>query len=186
MIWESWPWKQELLAHANALENLLSAYSDELSEEEYYSTEFNLEKAIFYSAFIVRKLIENRKLTDDCSKQKVVVQVFLSKDTKPTIRNSSGVEMAVDFETTSSNLIELPISKLMSEIIHSFLLEWEMNSDDILQTIFISSYNNQKRRSIGLKFQDFLAVIRSVGNDEVSSSSFYLNPETGKITAKLQ
>ena len=186
MIWESWPWKKELLVLANKLEELLDAYSSEQTEEEYCLTVFNLEKTIFYSAFIIRKLIENRKLTDKCSKQKIIVQVFLATDTQPSIRNTLGIEMGVDFNLEHNNSIEFPLGKLMNEIIHSFLLEWEVDSDGILKTIFISSYKNQKNRSIGLGFQDYLKAIRNIANDEVTSSQYYLDPETGKFIAKLQ
>ena len=63
MILESWPWKQDLLRR----KSLLIRYntSDHLleNEERAYT---NIEKAIFYSAFIIRKLIDCGGKLSDC------------------------------------------------------------------------------------------------------------------------
>ena len=185
MIWESWPWKQELLSHANNIENSVSAYSIKMTEEEYGSNEFKLERSIFYSAFIVRKLIENAKLTDHCSNYKIKTQVFLAKETEPTIRNYLGIEMGKDFKIQPSNEIEISIDKLMSELIHSFLLEWETDADGFLNAMFVSSYKNKKKRSLRIGFSDYCKAIRILANDEVTSNHYYLDPDTGKVTAKL-
>lgn len=69
MILESWPWKQDLLRR----KSLLIRYntSDHLleNEERAYTT---IEKAIFYSAFIIRKLIDcGGKLSDEADKYSI-------------------------------------------------------------------------------------------------------------------
>ena len=59
MILESHPWKQELLKHADSIDEILDNYTTTIEdEEELHLREFQLERAVFYSAYIIRKLIE--------------------------------------------------------------------------------------------------------------------------------
>lgn len=63
MIFESYPWKQDLRRRKNFLLKYNKADLFETNEESTYTI---IEKAIFYSAFIARKLIDcGGKLSDE-------------------------------------------------------------------------------------------------------------------------
>lgn len=185
MIWESWPWKQELLDHANVIGETLANYSDiETEGEDFSALEFRLERAVFYSAYIIRKLVENGKLTDTCSSQKVAVAVYKSIATEPSIRRSFGLEIGKNFESSENNKITLHLNALMSEIIHSFLLAWQSDKNGLVEGMFLSSYKNQNKRAILLKLDQYCDIIRSVGIDEVVRSHSSIDPETGTVERK--
>ena len=185
MILESWPWKQELLNHANVISETLVNYSStDIEEEELGAMEFRLERAVFYSAYIIRKLIENGKLTDICSTQKISVSVYKSIATQPSIRKSFGLEMGRNFESFENNKITLQLDSLMSEIIHSFLLVWQRGDSGQLEGMLLSSYKNQTKRALLLKFDQLIEIIRSVGNDDVVKIDSSVDPETGEVVRK--
>ena len=80
MISESRPWKQErkkLLRTIRAEARRLK-FDDE--GEQYEARLFKLERAIFYAAFVIRKLIENGKITDKVGRQAVEVTAFKAND----------------------------------------------------------------------------------------------------------
>lgn len=185
LILESWPWKQELLNHANVISETLVNYSStDIEEEELGAMEFRLERAVFYSAYIIRKLIENGKLTDICSTQKISVSVYKSIATQPSIRKSFGLEMGRNFESFENNKITLQLDSLMSEIIHSFLLVWQRGDSGQLEGMLLSSYKNQTKRALLLKFDQLIEIIRSVGNDDVVKIDSSVDPETGEVVRK--
>ncbi|WP_371397228.1 hypothetical protein [Fretibacter rubidus] len=186
MIWESWPWKQELLVHLKTIESSISLISIDQTEDEHNLWVFNLERAIFYSAYIVRKLIENRKLTDSCSNYKIKLSVHTAKRPNVTIHSALGFEMGQDFETQPRNIIELNIDKLMSELIHSSLLEWHSDDGESFTSMFISSYKNRNKRALKLDFSQYCKILYMVGNDEVTTSEFYLDSGSGKLEVKLR
>lgn len=184
MIWESGPWKQELLEHANIIEKCIRSYSPKISERKHNRLQFKLERAIFYSVFIVRKLIENDKLTNTCSYQKIKVQRFKSKRTEASLRKSLGVEIGRDFEAFPEGEKEISIVDLLNQFIHSILLAWEINDEDVLIGMFVCSELGERKEAIQLSFAKFCEVIRSVGNDYVVLSVRFKAPETGKIISK--
>jgi hypothetical protein len=65
MIWESGPWKNELLANARLLEQY--AKSKRRSERR----SFGVERTIFLSTYVMRKLWESGKLSSSWEKRKV-------------------------------------------------------------------------------------------------------------------
>ena len=63
MIFESFPWKQDLRRRKNLIIKYNTAEHFEKNDDTTYTV---IEKAIFYSAFIIRKLIDcGGKLSDE-------------------------------------------------------------------------------------------------------------------------
>ena len=74
MILESYPWKQDLLRRIALIKKYNSTEFFQKNEERAYTV---LEKSIFYSAFIVRKLLDCKsKLSDEADKYSLNVQVL--------------------------------------------------------------------------------------------------------------
>ena len=63
MIYESYPWKQDLLRRRRLIQKYNSSELHGKNDERAYTV---IEKAIFYSAFIIRKLIDCKgKVSDE-------------------------------------------------------------------------------------------------------------------------
>ncbi len=61
MILESYPWKEDLLKMAKLIDRYNTPSHFRWNSEKTY---YNLEKTIFTSAFIIRKLIDCKKVED--------------------------------------------------------------------------------------------------------------------------
>ena len=74
MVYESYPWKQALLRRKRLFLKYNTVEQFERNEEATYTI---LEKAVFYSAFIIRKLIDCRgKLSDDADQYVIRTKGF--------------------------------------------------------------------------------------------------------------
>ena len=66
MIYESYPWKQDLLRRRRLIQKYNRAELIVENDDRAYTV---IEKAIFYSAFIIRKLIDCKgKVSDEVDK----------------------------------------------------------------------------------------------------------------------
>ena len=93
MIHESAPWKRELARCAKHLKPSKTDCSVEVP--------FQLERALFLSAFIIRKLVESRKLTDSVARQKlsVLFHQAIDRHRLAHVREvPGGLEYGKDFE----------------------------------------------------------------------------------------
>lgn len=98
-----------MLNHANIIDKTLEEYSFvDIEGERFGALEFRLERAVFYSAYIIRKLSENGKLTDICSTQKIEVAVYKSIATETSIRKSLGLEILSRSKTTKLHFVWTP------------------------------------------------------------------------------
>lgn len=81
MIFESFPWKQDLRRRKNLIIKYNTAEHFEKNDDTTYTV---IEKAIFYSAFIIRKLIDcGGKLSDESENYRL-------KTVSPTTKKEVG------------------------------------------------------------------------------------------------
>ncbi len=83
-MYESAPWRTELLKHALVLEEAPYWPMDEVP--------FDLERSLYYSAVVLRKLIEDGKLTDKFCAQSLSLTTHksLAPDSSSIWRNMPG------------------------------------------------------------------------------------------------
>ena len=118
MMHESGPWKDELKLCVRDL----SPSRIDCAEE----VPFKLERALFLSAFIVRKLRENHKLTDRVASQSLEVSFHqaINRDRLPHLREMpAGLEIGEDFEEQGTRGTETLVN-VANQIIHSLSLTW--------------------------------------------------------------
>jgi hypothetical protein len=113
MIFESFPWKMELKRHL-----LVSQKWSEKAKTE--RARFYLKRAVFLSAFILRKMMENRKLTDAVRDRSIRCEAFRSfRPVSDSISRFSGTDTD-DYDMTKPETITISAFDLMSEIMHSY------------------------------------------------------------------
>jgi len=176
MIWESSLWKRELETQASVLNTA------KLDRDE--SVPFDVERALFYTAFIVRKLLENNKLTDGTANELVSVDVFDAKSDRSqrlSVQASGFFELGEEFDDTSKNSIQMKFGDLASEIIHSFALIWEVSEHENLVGAFVSSYRNHKKRAVHVSFNDWISLLKKIIEDEVTNVVVKVDPSTGAL-----
>lgn len=144
---------------------------------------FDAEQALFYSAFIARKLLENRKLTDAVAEIKFRASVHeaspeeLAKRAHP---NSLYFEIGREFADGSSHEIEMRSQDLLGEIIHSFFLLWSCCEHARVDGFFLASYKTHKKRALWVSLEAYIGFLEVVAHDVVTESRRLFDPDTGQ------
>lgn len=136
-MYESAPWRTELRLHAVTIR--------ESCECRYSEVPFSLERAILYSAFVLRKLMEDRKLTDEFCDRIVRAETFVAA--APEIGNFwRDLPGSVELNYEHPQPRDVSIKELCSQVIHNLARDWWLDDDDeIAASLIVSSYRAQDR-----------------------------------------
>lgn len=187
MIYESYPWKQDLLKRKRLIQKYNRA--ELLSEDADDCAYTEIEKAIFYSAFIIRKLIDCKGKVSD----KVDEYQFTLKGIHPKKR--------IDFmhrwpdENTHDWGHEMSYTKSGADIcnwlIHSYIFFFCYNDAGVIESFYVSSDYDRNKILYRVNLKEWIDYIDFVGNDCVvaidmsvdkSKSDFiFTKKERGKI-----
>ncbi len=171
MISESYPWKQELRRLACLIRTETAKPIDIASMDE--RSEFKLERAIFYAAFVVRKLIENKKITDKVAGHSVEVKAFGSRRQKVgnvIFAMSTSCDLDKEYDLARPYRVRMSPSDLGGKIIHSHKLMWECADDGCILGMYLCSYRQAEDRLVLLPLELFCSVIKRVANDAVTQA----------------
>jgi hypothetical protein len=171
-------WKTELNAFAKEIEgSQVFRTSDE-------DAKFRAERPIMYSAFIVRKLIEDGAVTDSLASRSVDVEAF------PSTREGKEIFLKIlmgplnvedEFDLTSPRNIRVSYYDLSSEIVHADGFFWNLSSEPA-ESFGVFSYRNVLDRMIVMPIRLYLDVIARVLRDKPERWIQEQNFKTGKIT----
>ena len=162
MIAESYPWKRDLLRDAGIIER----WAAKKTNSEYRS--MLLEKKVFLSAFVIRKLIEDHKLTDDIRELSIFCRVYPARGTDVDIMNWHKVDEHYDL--SSQQRADINIKSLASQIIHNliFMFQFIEEGSSPISGFFVTSDWGKDKQLYGVTLTDYLFAMRSVGNDWVA------------------
>ena len=170
MIHESHPWKKKILADADVISRW--AAKSTASDRSYMI----LERKIFVSAFRMRKLIENNKLTDRTKKLTVPCRAYPFRGTHIDFLNSHRLDEHYDF--SKEKRVSMNINMLANQIIHSMIFHWQSTEDcsrSPVSGFLVSSDHAMKKELYAIAITDYISALRTIGRDVVN-----------KITIKRQ
>src|SRR4051794_22292260 len=117
MIFESAPWKQQLLRDAGNLKKISKTRLGESNEDVLLT---RLERLIFISAYSMRKLHESGKLSTDWTKIKLSCCRFeFIGRTPPTVLSSHKIEKF--YELANPLDMKMPSDEFCDRVVHSFI-----------------------------------------------------------------
>jgi hypothetical protein len=184
MIYESYVWKRELRKELNNFRKL--AAKMDLSGEQGIPDTLNLkvEKFFFVSAFIIRKLNEAKKLSDELNEVAISVVQYerINRQLEISIRNNHLVDKFYDLE--NGNDTSLSVSVLCNTLIHSFVFkvvvgDGEANGRETVMGILVNSDYSKDKAVYYLELGAFNKFVEEIINDDVITSSY--NYVTGKL-----
>ncbi len=166
MIFESGPWKDDLSSyHSKIIEYSSSKYfqnGDDDSDEAYSI----LEKSIFYSAFVIRKLVDCKtKLSDDADCYALKVEIFESKKHFDNMHHSTS-ENSHNWE--SSRIQTKQGKDICNWLIHSLIFELTFNEDQSVEGFCVSSDFDSDKRLYHVTLKDWLNYVDFISSDDVS------------------
>jgi len=177
MIYDSVPWKEELLRSANKLERVQG--KKKWSEH----TAFVIEREIMIGAFIIRRLNEAKKLSDGIVRAPVSVKRHELFASPPDIWNS--VEPWKQFDLETSITEKITLSKMCNQIIHSW--SWLVHGDDrIVDGIYVTSDRDRSRCLYYIEIETLIEVFRSVGKESIVSMKMKTNSHGERIFYDLR
>jgi len=187
MIYESYPWKQDLLRRKRLIikYNCAKLLSDETDDRAYTI----IEKAVFYSAFIIRKLIDCKgKVSDEVDKY-----LFRIKGVRPK-KEFDLIHRWPDEDTHEWNHEE-SYTKYGAEIcnwlVHSYMFFFSYNENGLIDSFYVSSDYDRNKVLYRIELKDWMEYMDFVGRDYVIATSMkadeskkdyvYTKKERGKL-----
>jgi hypothetical protein len=170
MIWESYYWKEPLLKSASYLSRV------SLNERTKESTYVRIEKEVFSGFYVIRKLIEAQKVTDETK------QMSFTLRHHPAVRRVDHLNwhhIDQNYDLTRSGVEERDLIFLCNQFIHSYLfLAAEYN--DRLDGIFVASDRTRHTKCYFVTINQVLKAFRAVGRSYPSASLLLRGAETGQ------
>jgi hypothetical protein len=162
---------------------MLSAWGNKSHTERGY---FLIEKHAFLSAFIVRKLFDNHKVTDAVRARSVEVRFFPAE--KNVIRGISSVigksflDEVYDVDTSEAG--SLDVRGLVNQIIHSFFFV-VVPSDTDETYLFFNSDRTKENFVVELPLARYVQILTSIACDHVQCAAIGIDEATGKVRVVL-
>ena len=144
MIYESYPYKDELLKIAKRLRKRKT--QKRWPEESFII----MEKDVFFSCFIIRKLIEARTKISGSTAQKQLnlTRYPIIEGKLPNIKNNHRADELYNLQQGSKcsrNLYDV-----VSEIIHSYILMFSLGQFQYLENDFSILFNSFKQKGLAV------------------------------------
>jgi hypothetical protein len=171
MIWESGPWRRELLRGTEMMTKWSAAKTSDHQM-------FLLEKNLFFSAFAVRKLIEARKIPDQMVSESVAAKSFVVKRI-PTLFNWHRIER--NFDLTAPSKIRVPIRELFNVIIHSYVLVFDCGKSGRVSGFYVASDRSKKSRLLYVSLKKYTALCRKIARSEQRGVRWELQPDGSEL-----
>jgi len=163
MIYDSYPWKSELKKIRKYLKKC--NWYDELGNANDIKR-FHFEKNLFYSAFIIRKLIESDRTSDYIDNMSIRVKRY-----KP-IRHVNRIYCFMDddmYDWKNSVNSTIPIKEIINFLIHSYVFNIGLNDAYKAESFFVSSDYDRNKYLYEIQMKDWYDVLDKVGSDSIIS-----------------
>jgi hypothetical protein len=174
MIWESAPWKEQLVRDAARLRRLGRT---KLRGTDGETAFFQLERLVFLAAYSMRKLWESGKLSSNWNHQRMACQRFPIKDDVPDTMNWHQIERHYDMGKSAD--VKMKPEEFCDRIVHSFIFAPVIGNDEAISSFFFSS-DTMRRQAVWLIHLDVVAGIMKVTGKDFPSSSHLIRDKDGQ------
>lgn len=168
MIYESYPWKCDLSKRCETLKKY--THKPIKTDDDYTK----VEKAIIYSAFIIRKLIDcHSKTSDEVDKYVLNVESIPSVE-KMDIANNWIKESTHNWNRATSETISA--KNMCNQLIHSFVFSIDENEDGTLHGFFVSSDYDRNKKLFSVNISEWINLIDFVVTDDIVEMRIKYDP----------
>ena len=162
MVYESYPWKQDLLRRKRLILNYNTAEHFAKNEDSTYTV---LEKAVFYSAFIIRKLIDCRgKLSDDADQYALHIEKFIPLKAVDELHRWPEKDTH-DWEHPKN--LTVNGKDICNWLIHSYMFFFGFNEAGTVNGFFVTSDYDRNKTLYCISITDWLEYMTFIANDYV-------------------
>ena len=172
MIWESRPWKTQLLRSTRRLRRI---------RRQGRSTEealFVVEREVFVGCYVVRKLFDTLKVSD--STKELECDVTCYPNVKPvTDFNWHRLDELYDLDDGHRRRVR--VRELCNQVIHSFVFMVGGDGTGV-DGFWVSSDRSRDQELYFVPLEALIGVFRTVGGDYPAMITWKRDRDTGKVT----
>lgn len=169
MLYDSFSYKEEL---ASELQTVTRRLENARGEDE-EAAGLRLERFVFWTAFITRKMSEAQKLSDELESTDFQVSRYPRIDPKrlQDFMNWHRVEQFYDLNTFEDKRVSL--LWICDQLTHSFVFFPELDEDSASPiAIFFNSDRSRTDSLFRIEWQEFVRLVKLVASDDVVSMSY--------------
>ncbi len=179
MIWESSYWKNELLKIAKRM-------SRRINQRRWLElSAVNVEKDVFLAFYIIRKLVEAKKLTTEAENLPVKLNVYPTLGRAVTRNNWRKIDELYNFSKQTT--VRKGLQFICNQIIHSyvFFISIDDETGGLAGVLFCSDHE-RNRHLYELSTKTMIDILERIGNNEISTIHSNYDDKSGdwKIYAK--
>ena len=180
MIFESFPWKQDLRRRKNLIIKYNTAEHFEKNDDTTYTV---IEKAIFYSAFIIRKLIDcGGKLSDES--ENYSLKVCSVQPLKPVDRlHRWPEEDSHDWENEKE--VVVTGKNVCNWLIHSYMFFVVFNEDGIIDSFSVTSDFDRNKVLYRIPLDAWMEYMDYIASDDIVGMSSHYDPKAETLKSKF-
>lgn len=174
VIFESYPWKKDLLRWKKILVKYNKPWRFHISDEKTYTM---IEKAIFYTAFIVRKLIDcNGKMSDEADDYTITIESFAPLK-QVDVMHRWPENDSHDWE--HGQCMKVNGKKVCNWLIHSYIFVLEHDEKEKAVAFYVSSDYDRNKAVYRIEISEWLKYIIYIATDDVISISMHIDKRKG-------
>lgn len=178
VIGDSRPWKADLWRIAHRL----AGRTEQVRWTE--QSFVNLEKDLFLAFFIIRKLMDARKLSVEVESIRVSATVYPWKDGKPiNFLNWDHFDDAYEWSKPAEETLSL--RGLCNLFVHSYVYSPLMSDDRQLEAVLVSSDHSRHESLFNINVIQIVEVIQAVAGDDPVLLEATLYGATGDYIVRL-
>jgi hypothetical protein len=169
VIWESKPWKDDLLANARLLKRLQP-------KRRSARWEYEIERVVFISVYAMRKLWEAGKHSS--AWQNRLSPCSLHKPKGKHVDRLNWHRLGELYHLENSENVSLTAIELCNRLIHSFVFVVVSGPRRTIDGFFFTSDQTRHRGLWFIEFSEILALLTETGRDYPSSGHMVRDPRT--------
>lgn len=177
MIYDSVLWKKELKNQVRSFDLFLKKDKDIWSNPYF---DLKLEKFIFTTAYIIRKLLEAYKLSDESRTKQYKIIRYCKLPTNDPLDFWTIRKLRRFYDFTMKDKVEVDLRFICNLFIHSFALQSHGNLRFPVKGFFINS-SKTRDQLYYISYKKYKSLVIDISNDEVVSMRMQRNTQTGKI-----
>jgi hypothetical protein len=172
MIWESRYWKNDLLRNAVYLKKKM------MCQRWTESTMANFEKTIMIGFYIIRKLLEAKKLSGDTIAYTFRAITYRCKNKNVNILNWHKVIELYNLENGVKE--DLDLRYVSNKIIHSFVFIGVFGENNNIEAVMFNSDQSKNEKLYSINVIDIIYLFEKAGNDYPEHIEYKLNQKTNE------
>lgn len=179
MIFDSYVWKDDLKKEVKKFSKFIKETKIRVAPPDSAIFFLKIEKFFFVTAYIVRKLKESNKLSDELTTTEIPVKKYLrkNKDEILDFLNNHHCERFFDFKKPQKT--KLPCMTLCNYLIHSFIFDPVFDEKNWkVIGMQITSDKSKVEALYYVAIEDYLTFLEEVINDHIVKADY--NRQTGK------